>query len=211
MFIDDLINSVVAKCSDKLNYYSQAERNSKHGFDCSSLILRSLTELGINHDASYTGDMDRLTKFGFDKIAITPGESFQRGDILVKHIGGSVGHTVLYLGNNKIAEACNSKYGLRVTNYYSNGYHYILRYNQTAAAPVLHLPPMLRQGDKNIYVGLLQLFLNKYNNNRLVIDCEYGPKTADAVANFQTFKNLEIDKIVGDETWSKIYIMMAQN
>ena len=208
--IEEFIKAVMSKIQDKGNYYSQADRMKEHGFDCSSLIIRCLKEVGIKTSATYTGNMDQLTKSGFEKIPITPGESFQRGDILVKHIGGSVGHTVLYLGNNKIAEAASSKLGLRMTDYYPNGYQYILRYNEKTAGRVLDLPKLIRNGDKNIYVGFLQLFLNKYNGNRLVVDCDFGRKTEEALKNFQVFKGLEVDGIAGVETWTKVYSIMAQ-
>jgi len=55
----------------------------------------------------------------------------------------------------------------------------------------------------------LQLFLNKYAGERLVIDCDFGSKTQEAVKNFQIRYNLEVDGIVGKETWSKIYFIMV--
>ena len=87
---------------------------------------------------------------------------------------------------------------------------YILRYNEKTAGRVLDLPKLIRNGDKNIYVGFLQLFLNKYNGNRLVVDCDFGRKTEEALKNFQVFKGLEVDGIAGVETWTKVYSIMAQ-
>ena len=102
-----------------------------------------------------------LTKDGnFERIIIKSGTTFQRGDILVKHISGSNGHTVVYLGNNQIAEACNKKYGLRITTYYPNGYQYLLRYTGASINKVL--PPMIRKGSKNIYVGIYFRYYSKY-------------------------------------------------
>lgn len=207
--IDAIINKVCEKIRDKRYYYSM-NRENEFAVDCSSLILRSISECGIDlHGASYTGDMLNLTASNdFTKIAITEGVTFYRGDILVKHISGSNGHTVLYLGNNQIAEACNKKYGLRITSYYPNGYQYILRYTgQGSIAP--NLPPTIKRGSKNIYVGFLQLFLNKYNGDRLQIDCDMGPKTCESLKNWQLKNNLEVDAIAGVQTWTKILITMT--
>lgn len=208
--IEQFINKVCEKIQDKRYYYSMNRENS-FAVDCSSLLLTSLKEIGIDiHNASYTGNMENLTTGGdFQRIIIKPGVAFYRGDILVKHISGSNGHTVLYLGNNKIAEACNKKNGLRITDYYTNGYQYILRY--TGQTIKVNLPPTIKRGSKNIYVGLLQTFLNMFDGQRLKIDCDFGSKTNDAVKNFQLKYNLEVDGIVGVNTWSKINIMMEVN
>lgn len=206
--IDTFINKVCEKIQDKRYYYSMDRENS-FSVDCSSLLLNSLKECGIDtQGATYTGNMSNLTKNGnFTKIAIAPGVAFQRGDILVKHISGSNGHTVLYLGNNQIAEACNKKYGLRICQYYANGYQYILRY--TGKALNTTLPPTIKRGCKNIYVGFIQLFLNVYEVNRLKIDSDLGPKTEDAIKNFQLKYNLEVDGICGVQTWTKIMLIMT--
>lgn len=208
--VEQYINTICNKIRDNRYYYSM-NRENEFAVDCSSLIITSLKECGFNtNGASYTGDMLNLTKDGnFERIIIKEGTTYQRGDILVKHISGSNGHTVVYLGNNQIAEACNKKYGLRITTYYPNGYQYILRY--TGAVINKSLPPMIRKGSKNIYVGLLQTFLNMFDGNRLKIDCDFGQKTYEAVKNFQLKYNLEIDGIVGNETWNKINIMMEAN
>lgn len=71
--------------------------------------------------------------------------------------------------------------------------------------------PTIRKGSKCIEVGFLQLFLNKYNGSRLIIDCDFGPRTAEALANFQMRYNLGIDSICGVKTWQKIYTIMETN
>lgn len=209
--VEEFINKVCSKIRDNRYYYSM-NRENEFAVDCSWLLITSLKEVGVDvHGASYTGNMERLTGAGFKRIIIKPGTTFQRGDILVKHISGSNGHTVLYLGNNQIAEACNKKNGLRITTYYPNGYQYILRFDSKEAAPTIKTPETIRKGSKNINVGFLQLFLNTYEVNRLKIDCDFGGKTEEAVKNFQLNKGLEVDGIVGVKTWTKIYSIMAQS
>lgn len=209
--VEEFINKVYSKIRDNRYYYSM-NRENEFAMDCSWLLITSLKEVGVDvHGATYTGNMERLTEGGFKRIIIKPGTTFQRGDILVKHIGGSNGHTVLYLGNNQIAEACNKKNGLRITTYYPNGYQYILRFDSKEAAPTIKTPETIRKGSKNINVGFLQLFLNTYEVNRLKIDCDFGSKTEEAVKNFQLNKGLEVDGIVGVKTWTKIYSIMARS
>lgn len=209
--VEEFINKVCSKIRDNRYYYSM-NRENEFAVDCSWLLITSLKEVGVDvHGATYTGNMEKLTGAGFKRIIIKPGTTFQRGDILVKHISGSNGHTVLYLGNNQIAEACNKKNGLRITAYYPNGYQYILRFDSKEAAPTIKTPETIRKGSKNINVGFLQLFLNTYEINRLKIDCDFGGKTEEAVKNFQLNKGLEIDGIVGVKTWTKIYSIMVRN
>lgn len=209
--VEEFINKVCSKIRDNRYYYSM-NRENEFAVDCSWLLITSLKEVGVDvHGATYTGNMEKLTGAGFKRIIIKPATTFQRGDILVKHISGSNGHTVLYLGNNQIAEACNKKNGLRITTYYPNGYQYILRFDSKEAAPTIKTPETIRKSSKNINVGFLQLFLNTYEVNRLKIDCDFGSKTEEAVKNFQLNKGLEVDGIVGVKTWTKIYSIMARS
>lgn len=204
--IEKFIAAVLAIVHDSRYYYSQ-KRENEFATDCSDLIIRCLKSSGIaTNGASYTGNMvSCLTRFGAFKAIPFDISKAKRGDIFIRHECSNVGHTVLYLGGNKIAEACNSKIGLRETAYYFNRYQYILRYQSAYENNM----PLIKEGFKSIEVGFLQLFLNKYSNSRLIVDCEYGPKTKEAVMNFQIKYNLEIDGITGSETWTKIYFIMA--
>ena len=211
--IEKLITTVQNKVNDKRYYYSQ-NRENKYATDCSWLLITSLQEIGIaTNGATYTGNMCKeLVATGYFNLITFNSTKLQRGDILVKHISGSNGHTVLYIGNNEILEACNKKYGLRRCKYYANGYQYILRMKD--ATPTVNLP-LLKNGSKGIEVCFLQLFLNKYQGNKLIVDGEYGSRTTEAVKNFQMKytdidgKPLEIDGIVGEKTWTKIYFIMV--
>lgn len=215
LLIDELIKSVGNKIADKRYYYSM-DRENQFAVDCSSLIIRSVKDIGIDVKASYTGDMvEGFRSSGKFDILKFSTDIMKRGDILLKHISGPNGHAALYVGNNTIYEACNKKYGLRITNYYPNSYQYIIRLKDNALMSDL---PMLRKGSEGCIVALLQLFLNKYEASRLQTDGEYGPKTYEAVKNFQLHHASddnnpikEIDGIVGVETWTKIYFIMVQS
>lgn len=205
--IDKLINQVQSKVNDKRYYYSQ-NRENQFATDCSWLIITSISDIGLPvNGASYTGNMCKeLTATGNFSIYPFRFTDLQRGDILVKHISGSNGHAVLYIGNNEILEACNKKYGLRRCNYYSNGYQYILRLKESEKVTTMK---QIKKGDKGIEVAMLQLFLNKYEGNRLVVDGDFGIRSSEAIKTFQAKYNLEIDGVVGVMTWSKIYSIMV--
>ena len=212
--INNYINKLVEKINDKRYYYSQ-NRENQFATDCSWLVITTLKDCGFPvGGATYTGNMLEAFKStgAYSIIKFSQG-SMQKGDILFKHISGSNGHVVTYLGDGMIGEACNKKYGLRVTKYYANSYQYIIRYTGEGSTVLPNLPT-IRKGDKNIYVGFLQLFLNKHLGTKLVIDCDFGSKTAEAVMNFQIKYQSsvgEVDKIVGRKTWAKIYSIMVQS
>ena len=71
-------------------------------------------------------------------------------------------------------------------------------------------PGVLRQGDNNIGVSALQYYLsylsNFYNTiPRVSVDGIFGQSTADAVRAAQKEFGLEVDGVVGENTWRAIY------
>lgn len=63
--------------------------------------------------------------------------------------------------------------------------------------------PTLRRGERGNFVKLLQYMLIKYGYN-LSPDGFFGGNTYNAVANFQSNQGLEVDGIVGRNTWSSL-------
>lgn len=61
----------------------------------------------------------------------------------------------------------------------------------------------LRKGDKFIDVEYLQKFLNWYGGYKLVIDCDFGDATKNAVMDFQKKEGLTIDGEFGKESLKK--------
>lgn len=64
--------------------------------------------------------------------------------------------------------------------------------------------PILKLGDENKYVGILQDRLNKKNCGPLVKDNDFGDKTEKAVAKFQKMMGLVVDRVVGPKTWESV-------
>lgn len=206
-YTENLIEVIQRKVNDKRYYYSQ-NRENQFATDCSWLIITSISDVGLPvNGATYTGNMVKeLSATGKFKVYPFRYTDLQRGDILVKHISGNNGHAVIYIGNGEILEACNKKYGLRRCKYYTNGYQYILRLIENIQVTTMK---QITKGDKGIEVAVLQMFLNKYEGNKLIIDGDYGIKTSDCVRTFQAKYSLEVDNIVGEKTWGKIYSIMV--
>lgn len=106
------------------------------------------------------------------------------GDILVT---ASPGHTVVVLTNGSKAEA-------NVTE--TSGV------DETVSITL----SMLRKGSKGHEVAALQVLLKAkgYNIGASGVDGDFGSATFEAVKEFQRNSHIEIDGIVGKDTWSKL-------
>lgn len=68
--------------------------------------------------------------------------------------------------------------------------------------------PTLRRGAKGDLVAQLQTFLSK-DGSKLAIDGIFGPGTQSAVRAFQRKYNLDVDGVVGPQTWGKLLELYA--
>lgn len=64
--------------------------------------------------------------------------------------------------------------------------------------------PILRHGDKSGYVRTMQVLLNAYNGADLTEDGIFGPATDRAVRAYQRSRGLDVDGIVGAQTWAQL-------
>ena len=74
----------------------------------------------------------------------------------------------------------------------------------TPSKPPHSRDPVLKMGDRNSDVQRLQRLLNQLNYPAGVEDGIFGGKTRRAVIRFQTVRNLDIDGVVGPQTWSAL-------
>jgi peptidoglycan hydrolase-like protein with peptidoglycan-binding domain len=69
-------------------------------------------------------------------------------------------------------------------------------------------PPTLSIGSTGQWVRELQYALNQYpyyvSGPYLSIDGDFGPKTRAGVMDFQSYYNLQVDGIVGPQTWGAL-------
>ena len=63
----------------------------------------------------------------------------------------------------------------------------------------------LKNGSKNIYVGIMQYKLKMLGYNIGNADMIFGTKTEESVREFQRKNNLAVDGICGKNTWSKLF------
>lgn len=64
--------------------------------------------------------------------------------------------------------------------------------------------PVLKKGAESGYVRTLQILLNKYNNARLDEDGVFGNGTYSAVVAYQKSRGLDVDGVVGAQTWTQL-------
>lgn len=98
--VEKFINAALKYNGDK---YSQAKRTEKGYSDCSSLVQKSLRDMGEQHKLVTTESMPKDLRFRQINM-----KDLQRGDLLW---GGSYvngkwsGHVAIYMGNGKTFEA----------------------------------------------------------------------------------------------------------
>lgn len=64
--------------------------------------------------------------------------------------------------------------------------------------------PLLKRGNRNNFVFLLQFMLNRQSGTNLTVDGIFGQATENAVKNYQTQNSLSSDGIVGNNTWKTL-------
>ena len=66
--------------------------------------------------------------------------------------------------------------------------------------------PLIRSGDRGNFVYLLQFILNSFGYN-LSVDGIFRSKTLNAVKNFQSQNSLQVDGLVGNNTWKTLLLL----
>lgn len=137
--VEAAVQWMINKASNTYITYSQSNRNLKNpngtSYDCSSFVITGFYAVGVNINATYTGDMVAgFTAAGWEFIAGSRWEAnqLQRGDILIN----TAYHTQVYIGDNKDVN-CGST-PARIVNhsvdYWGRGWTGILRYKGTTTS-----------------------------------------------------------------------------
>lgn len=140
---------------------------------------------------------------------------------------GSMGHVGVYVGGGKVVEAMGQDYGVVETDLRARGWAFWgmpdwIDYSDQAepAQPEQPAPepapapavtyqlslPLLRRGDKGPTVKAAQaLLINAgYRCGPWANDGDFGPDTDAAVRRYQARFSLEVDGIIGGETWRSL-------
>lgn len=139
------------------------------------------------------------------------------GDLSADHVGIVVqnrfGELSVIEGNKSDAVAYRSigsmdscVLGYGVPNYEATSESRIDSTSNDLDKEYIRTLPLLQFGKNNIYVKILQVLLNYYYDANLEVDGEYGAKTKKVVADYQMSNLLEVDGIVGTETWSHLLL-----
>lgn len=219
---------------DDSHGYSQSSRWGQPDMDCSALCILAAEAAGIpvrTYGATYTGNMaSAFAQSGqFEVIPYRKGAVLQRGDILVN----TIHHAAVYIGNNKIVEACGDEKGgisggkpgdqtgheIHIRNFYNFPWNNILRVKEGTAAvdpinpvndpdcsyntgnAIQIYGPQIQYKDYGPAVAAAQGAINYHGFGPVEVNGFFSTKMRDAVRNFQTVKKLEIDGIIGPETW----------
>ena len=203
--------------SDQSHGYSQQSRWGEPDYDCSSFTISALEQAGIpakSKGATYTGNLYQvLTGIGFrdvtSSVNLSTGAGIKRGDVLMYHKQGNIGHVAVSQGNGRIVHARGKSYGSAAPGdqgteiqkdcaYYNPGWQYVLRYAEDAkdepdiyyigscTVTVAELIP----GCRGPMVRTAQTLLNGKgykgkDGKALELDGDYGENTAYAVEQLQ--------------------------
>lgn len=125
------------------------------------------------------------------------------GDLSV--IEGNKSDSVAY---RNISITSSQILGFGVPNYNasdgSSGESRIDSTSEDMDASYIRTLPVLQYGKANVYVKILQILLNYYEKANLEIDGQFGVLSKKAVADYQMKYKLEVDGIVGTETWTHL-------
>ena len=75
----------------------------------------------------------------------------------------------------------------------------ILKEGQPAPGPLSQEP-----------IRSAQYLLRQHGSANVIADGIFGPKTAAAVRDFQSAHSLQVDGVVGNQTWSALIVQVAQ-
>ena len=146
--IENYTQQAINIANDNKHGYSQYNRWGNPDYDCSSLVITVIQNVGIpvkTNGATYTGNMYKaFIKSGFEDVTttvnLTTGQGLERGDVLLN----IVNHTEIYIGGGKNVGARGSEIGtihgvggdqtgqeIRVDKYYNYPWNYVLRYKES--------------------------------------------------------------------------------
>ena len=201
--------------------------NGKQAYDCAQLTKYACRAGG---QALVSGANSQWTKTAWDKkgkidsLPDVPGVILYHADT-----NGRMTHTGVYIGSGWAVEARAAKYGVvKTANKNRSWTHWAalpgvldgeldksptqqeetketpLELDSGASGAEVISMQTLRNGSKGTQVKVLQWLLNTLGFDCGTIDGDFGSKTKAAVMRFQAAKGLEVDGIVGKNTWKAL-------
>lgn len=165
-------------------------------------------------------------------INIATGAGLMKGDILLnsaKHTAIYIGDgKIVHASRDEKGGITGAKDGdqdggeICIRSYYNKPWNRVIRYGNapsetnnstneggTCQVDVLILKRGMKDGVSKHFIKSLQLLLNGYGfrdqmGRPLIVDGDFGSKTEYVVRQYQSRYNLEVDGIVGAQTWAKL-------
>lgn len=208
------------KRADKIN----AMPSDSFGFDCCGLIKGVIGGFTGNKNKTYGGAVyNKDNTLGTDRIPdydetrlfntcnnITKCKKVDMPNIPVGAMLWMTGHCGVYVGEGWVIESTPAwADGVQKTRYVNRNWMKwgLLPYveYEDSSKPIKIIPPVakptLRNGSKGMQVYYLQQDLN-YLGEKLSEDGDFGPKTAQALKNFQKKYKLSVDGIYGPKSYN---------
>lgn len=202
--------------------YSQKNRYGAPDYDCSSLVTAALREGGADIPKDLTTFVMKqyLESIGYTSIPIT--DKREAGDIFLSvnhHVVMCVSrlnivHASIDESGNIVGKIPGDQTGKEICmrSFYNPSYGWDYHFRYTGEKKVGEIGmnlSVLKKGIKGNEVKSLQILLKAYgfkgsNNKVLDIDGSFGANTEFAVKNYQKKNSLEVDGVVGYNTWYKL-------
>lgn len=139
-----------------------------------------------------------------DHVGIVAKNAFGELAVLEGNKSDSVGYRNISISSPQII-------GYGVPNYDGSDGNSSVDSTVPAISPIdkeyIRTLPLLQKGSKSVYVKILQVLLNYYDSSGLEVDGDFGKLTEQAVKSYQLKNRLDIDGIVGRNTWTQLLIL----
>lgn len=181
-------------------------------WDCSGLVYTKLQELGIDPPRTSTAQLNWCRE---NNTIIPLEQAIQtRGALLLRE-----GHVAVSLGDGRTIEALGEKWGVGIFSATSNrtfthgglvpgltygGNRVPPSQGQPSTPPPTTTRPTLKRGSSGSEVRFLQLRLKELGHDPGTVDGIFGSRTEQAVKDFQAYRGLTADGIVGRLTWAAL-------
>ena len=190
------------------------------GFDCSGLVQWAAAQVGVS--------VPRTTQEQWTAIAaVAPGELVQVGDLVYFDVPADGGEQPQHVGiitstePPQMVEAPHAGTVVRVAPVPNDPAESIMGYRRLTFADVpapapapepspstggtVQLPT-IQNGSTGQPVKAAQAILNGTANQNLAVDGTFGPATEAAVRGYQAFLKLDVDGVVGPQTWTALLL-----
>lgn len=175
----------------------------KRVVDCSGLFYWAFKDLG---SYIYHGSNTIWNKYCTVKGTLQPNQSLKPGTALFLTKDGNRHHIGLYVGNDTVIESRSTSAGVvisKVSHWNEWGELKDVDYGNSASQDVGETRKTLRKGNTGDDVKNLQTALNELGY-KLNVDGIFGQMTYGAVITVQETAGIEVDGIVGKNTWKAI-------